>query len=43
MEEIYVIPEYSFDVFLCVAMLHECRDVLMANDDMASVYQIMAR
>ena len=43
MEEIYVSPEYSFDVFVCVAMLHECRDRLMSTNDVASIYQLMAR
>eukprot|EP00795_Rhopilema_esculentum_P003645 gene3645-14886_t len=42
MEEIYVSPEYSFDVFVCVAMLHECRDRLMSTNDVASIYQLMA-
>ena len=43
MEEIYVSPEYSFDVFVCVAMLHECRNILMGTNDMANIYQIMTR
>ena len=43
MEEIYISPEYSFDVFVCVAMLQECRDILMSNNDVASIYQILSR
>ena len=43
MEEIYVSPEFSFDVFVCVAMLQECRDLLMSTTDVASIYQILSR
>lgn len=41
-EEIYISPDYSFDVFICVAMLQECRDQLMSTHDIASIYQILS-
>ena len=36
-------PEYPFDIFVCVAMLTECRDMIMKNSDVNSVYQILSQ
>eukprot|EP00794_Sanderia_malayensis_P019403 gene19403-21326_t len=42
LEEIDVMPEFSFDVFMCVAMLSECREALMQTEDIASIYQTIS-
>ena len=43
MEEVFLLPEYPFDIFLCVAMLMECRDMIMGDDDITHVYQILSK
>lgn len=42
MEEVFLLPEYPFDVFVCVAMLMECRDMVMGTPDISTVYQILS-
>ncbi|XP_066923802.1 uncharacterized protein [Clytia hemisphaerica] len=42
MEEVFLSPEYPFDIFLCVAMLVECRHMIMGNPDITAVYQILS-
>ena len=43
LEEVYMSPEYPFDIFVCVAMLTECRDMIMKDSDINSVYQILSQ
>jgi len=42
LEEIYMSPEYPFDIFVCVAMLVECRKMIMETSDINSVYQVLS-
>lgn len=42
LEEIYLSPEYPFDIFVCVAMLMECRHMIMDTVDLTAVYQILS-
>ena len=43
LEEVFISPDIPFDIFICVAMLTECRDVLMATSDVTAVYEILSK
>jgi len=43
MEEVFLSPEYPFDIFVCVAMLMERREVIMGEVDITAVYQILSK
>ncbi|XP_065661460.1 uncharacterized protein LOC101241039 isoform X3 [Hydra vulgaris] len=43
-EEIYLSPEYPFDIFVCVAMLMECRNLIMDTaNDICAIYHILSK
>ena len=43
LEEIDVDIEYPFDIFICVAMLMECRTSIMQTFDIGAMYQLLAK